>query len=239
VTLDGIPAHTMSVILTITTAANMSLPSGAQAITVSGVSGSTTENTAVNLTVTATNQSFTLTSAATFPVSVGQTATVNVTVANPSGGGGSPLPFVGGTTTALPLTYACTGVPSLATAEIACQVSPPSATNLTAVTISLKTTPVTAQLRPLGGSQIFYALLLPGLFGVVFVAGSGTRGVRLLGMIVVLGFSTLLLGSCGGGNSNTQKNPGTPPGMYAVTISATTGGAVPLTFSLPITLNVQ
>ncbi|HWY20381.1 MAG TPA: protease pro-enzyme activation domain-containing protein [Candidatus Acidoferrum sp.] len=229
--------------LTITTAANMALTSGA--ITVTGTSGSTVETTTVNLTVTTTNQSFTLTTTATtFPVAVGQTATVNVTVANPSTGGGSPIPFVG-TTTALPLTYTCTGVPALPAAEIAFQVSPGNGqpTNVTGVTISLKTTPVTAQLRPLSGSRIFYALLLPGLFGIAFVAGSRTRGMRLLSLIVVLGFSTMWMGACGGGGgSNTQKNPGTPPGDYVVTISATTGGSVPLTNAsapLTFTLHVQ
>jgi hypothetical protein len=241
--MDGNPAHTMSVTLTISTTANMALPSGAQAITVTGTSGPTTENTTVNLTVTTTNQSFTLsTTAATFPVSVGQTATVNVTVANPSTGGGSPLPFVGASsTTALPLTYTCTGTPNLATAEISCLVSPGNGqpTNATAVTISLKTTPKTAQLMPFGGQRIFYALLLPGLFGVVFVPGSRTRAGRLLGLIVVLGCSTLWLSACGGGGSNTQKNPGTPPGSYAVNINATTGGTNPLTATLPITLTVQ
>jgi len=58
--------------------------------------------------------------------------------------------------------------------------------------------------------------------------------MRLLSLIVVLGFSTLWLGACGGGNgSSSQKNPGTPPQDYVVTITATTGGAVPLTNSGP------
>jgi hypothetical protein len=190
--------------------------------------------------VTATNQSFVLTTtAATFPVAVGSTAMVNVTVANPSAGGGSPIPFVGATT-ALALTYSCGGITP--TLEIACQVSPGNGqpTNATAVTVSFVTTPKTAQLTPLGGRRIFYAMLLPGLFGIVFAAGSRTRGARLLCLIVVLGFSTLWMGACGGSNSNsTQPNPGTPPGMYPVTINATTGGTNPVTFSLPITLNVQ
>jgi hypothetical protein len=85
-------------------------------------------------------------------------------------------------------------------------------------------------------------MLLPGLFGVVLLAGSRTRSVRLLSLIVVLGCSTMWLGSCGGSSSNVQKNPGTPPGSYAVTISASTLGAVPLTNAAPpltITLTVQ
>jgi len=229
--------------LTISTPANMA--PGALPITVTGTASGTStlsHTTTVNLTVTATNQTFALasTNGATFPVPVGGTAVVNVAVSGTNG-------FIVGSnnTTALPLTYTCTGVPSLPTAEISCQVSPGAGqpTSATAVTISLVTTPVTTQLRPLGRSRrIFYALLLPGLFGVVFVAGSRTRGLRLLSLIVVLGFSTLWLVACGGSSNNTQKNPGTPPGSYVVTISATTGGAVPLTNSnapFTITLNVQ
>jgi subtilase family serine protease len=242
VTLDG--TNSQNVTMTIATSANMALVSGAQ-ITVTGTAsgtGGTSHSSTANLTVTQTNQSFTLTTTATtFPTTVGGTATINVTVANPSTGGGSPIPFVGASTTALPLTYSCTGVPALPASEIACNISPGNGqpTSATAVTISLVTTPVTTQLMPLGRNRIFYALLLPGLFGVVFLAGSRTRGLRLLSLIVVLGCSTLWLGACGGGGNNTQKNPGTPPGMYAVTINATTGGTNPLTFALPITLNVQ
>ncbi|MGC2533785.1 MAG: hypothetical protein WA424_12620, partial [Candidatus Sulfotelmatobacter sp.] len=95
------------------------------------------------------------------------------------------------------------------------------------------------------GSRIFYAMLLPGLFGIVFAAGSRTRGARLLSLIVVLGFSTLWLGSCGGGGGGTTipPNPGTPAGTYVVTIGATTtGGANNLANSnapYTITLNVS
>jgi hypothetical protein len=146
-------------------------------------------------------------------------------------------------TTALPLTYTCSGSPSLTTAEISCQISPGGTqpTNATAITVNLGTIAPTSQLRrPLGGG-IFYALLLPGLFGVVFVAGSRTRGVRLLSLIVVLGLSTLWLGACGGsggGGTTTPPNPGSTPGTYTVTVNATTGGANPVSNSLVFTLNV-
>jgi subtilase family serine protease len=244
VTLDGI--HSSTVTLTIATAANMALPSGAQAITVTGTSGTTVVTANVNLTVTATNQSFTLTTtAATFIVSaVGGSVPVTITVANPGGGGGSPIPFVGGTT-ALPLTYTCAGTPSLATSEISCQISPGNGqpTSATSVTATFVTTAKTTQLMPLGGKRIFYALLLPGLFGIFFLSGPRTRGIRLLSLMVVLGCSTLWLGACGGGgSSSTPPNNGTPTGTYAVTITASTSvptGGTALTFTLPLTLNVQ
>jgi subtilase family serine protease len=238
VTLNGSTPSTVT--LTITTAANMALPSGAQAITVTGTSGSTAIPTTVDLTVTATTESFTLTTtsgASTFPVTVGGPATIPITVNSTTG-------FINSSnnTTVLPLTYTATGCPS----EANCSFSPGQgdAVTATAVTMNIQTVAPTSQLSPpLGrGSRIFYALLLPGLFGIVFAAGSRTHGLRLLGMIVVLGFSTLWLGACGGsggGGTTTPPNPGTPPGSYPLTITATTKGANPVTFTLTgITLNV-
>ena len=71
------------------------------------------------------------------------------------------------------------------------------------------------------GSGIVYAALLPGLLGLVFTAGSrrSLRGVRLLGLIVVLGFSTLWLASCG----NANASGGTKKGNYAITVKGTSG----------------
>jgi subtilase family serine protease len=72
------------------------------------------------------------------------------------------------------------------------------------------------------GEKIFYASLLPGLLGIVFVAGSrkrSLRGVRFLGLLMVLGFSMIWLGSCGG--SSSSKNAGTPVGTYNVTFQGT------------------
>jgi hypothetical protein len=230
--------------LTISTAANMALPSGPQTITVTGTAsgaGGASHTATVSLTVTATTETFTLTStASTFPVTVGGQAQVNVAVNSTTGfivGSGA------GATTALPLTYTCTGSPSLATSEITCQISPGNGQSISAnaVTVTLQTTPPTAQLHPpLGGARIFYALLLPGLFGVVLVVGSRKHGLRLLCLIVVLGFSTMWLGSCGGNSTNTNpKNPGTPTGTYTVTIGATTGGASPVANSnAPFTIQL-
>jgi len=234
------------VTLTISTLANMALPTGAQNIIITGTAsgtGGATHTTTVSLTVTATIQTFTIAPTGgtmTYSVPAGQTASVGITVTGTNGFilGSSP-----NTTTALPLTYSCSGVPS----ESTCSFSPSSGqlVSATTVTLNIATTAPTSQLRPpLGrGSRIFYALLLPGLFGIVFAGGRRTRAVRLLGLIVVLGFSTLWLGACGGSSSSSsQKNPGTPAGSYTVTVTATTGGAVPLTNANPpftITLTVS
>jgi hypothetical protein len=224
--------------LTVSTLANMTVPASAQTITITPTNSPATTTT-VSLSVAATNQAFTLTTTAnTFPVAAGGTALVNLTVV----GTGSPTSFVTNGTTAVPVTYSCTGLPLEAT----CTLGGNNLSNLTStsstVSINIVTEGPTTQLRaPLGhGTRIFYALLLPGLFGIVFAAGSRTRATRLLSLIVVLGFSTLWLGACSGGSSgNSTKNAGTPPGNYAVTINATTGGANAITTTLAITLNVS
>jgi subtilase family serine protease len=231
------------VTLTIATSANMALPSGAQALTVAGTSGSAVVSVSPTLTVTATTQTFGLasTGAATYPVAAGATASVPITVTGTNG-------FIVGSgttsTTALSITYSClqSSIPS----EVQCVFSPGSGNSInnTSLTLSLKTTAPTSQLRPLlgHGNRIFYALLLPGLFGIVLASGSPGRGVRLLSLIVVLGFSTLWLGSCSssGGSNGGQSNPGTPAGTYAIVVNAATAGpnaltAAPLTITLVVT----
>jgi subtilase family serine protease len=245
VTFTGTNSPTTTV--TISTQPNMA-PSGPTTITITPTNSSSTTTT-VSLTVTATTESFSLaaTNGVTFPVTVGGSASVTIAV---SGTNGFIVGSGVGATTAVPLTYSCTGSPSLATAEISCQISPGNGqpTNAASVSISLVTTPpTTGQLRPPldRGTRIFYAMLLPGLFGIVFAIGSRTRGLRLLSLVAVLGFSTLWLGSCGGsggGGSKTPTNPGTPAGTYVVTIGATTtGGASNFSNSnapYTITLNV-
>jgi len=93
--------------------------------------------------------------------------------------------------------------------------------------------PVAKLDRPMDrGSRIFYASLFPGLLGIVFVATSSKRsmrGVRFLGLVLALGFSTMWLGSCGGSSSNSNKDPGTPKGSYTITVqgaSTVNGNAV-------------
>ena len=228
----------VAVTLTVATAANMAATS--QTITVTATAsgaGSTSHSTTVDLTVTATNQAFTIasTNGSTFPVSVGGTAQVDISVTGTNG-------FINNSnsTTALPITYTCAGIPT--TAEITCTFSPSLGQSIspTSLTLNLATQGVTGKMKPPGGGSIFYAFLLPVLFGAVLTAGSRSRGMRVLGLIVALGCSTLWLGSCGGNSSsgNSLPNSGTPTGIYPVTINATTLGPDPLTSSMSITLAV-
>lgn len=204
---------------------------------VTGLGSVDANNLAVAWAATLPSFSFTLTpSVSTLTVQPGQTAnnTVNLTVASTNG-------FVVNSATVMPLTYSCTISPSVANGPT-CSFSPQNGQNITTTTpsVAMLTIAPSAQLRPaLGpGNGIFYAILLPGVFGAVLVAGSRRRGMCLLALMVLLGSSTLWLGSCGG-SSSTPSSPGTPAGNYTVTINAATGGASPITASASFTLTVE
>jgi len=136
------------------------------------------------------------------------TATVNLTAFNGFAG---------------PVTYTCTDSVSESTCT-----GPASAVASTQPASFVVTTkaPIARLERPFDrGSRILYATLLPGLLGIVFVASSrkrSLRSVRFLGLLMVLGFSTVWLGSCGG-SSGGPKDPGTPTGSYTITVTGTSG----------------
>lgn len=224
VTFNGTTSATTT--LTISTLPSMA-PSGPTTITIAPTNSGNVTAT-VSLTVTATTQSFTLapSSNATIAVTAGQSGTASIMM-TPHGGFNTPL------------IYTCTDTVS----ESTCIMSPAIATTMNPVTLSVATAAPSAKLVRPGhhSSGIFYAALLPGLFGIFLCSGvgkSGGRGMRLLGLIVVLGASTLWLGSCGGTSSSSSSNPGTPAGTYTITVNATTGGANPLTNSTKVTLTV-
>jgi len=238
VTFGGV-GGTATTVMTISTVANMALPNGAQNITVTGTVGSISHTAQVNFSVTATNQTVTINAPTTsFSVTPGGTAAVQIAVTGTNG-------FIvsSSSTTALPLTYTCaSGLPS----EAFCNFTPSGGTavSVTAVTLNISTTAPTAQLHPPleRGNRMFYAMLLPGFFGILLVAGGSKRSSRLLGLIVVLGISTLWLGSCGGSSGGGgTKNPGTPAGSYPIVVNATTGaltGGTALTSTPPLTITL-
>jgi subtilase family serine protease len=182
--------------------------------------------------------SFTLNSnvsGGTVDVQQGQVAApVNLTVTSTNG-------FVvvtgGNSTTIQPLSYTCSGLP----AEAICTFSPASTSSQTALTLSISTSPTIGARRHAGSvNRMFYAVLLPGLMGLVLTLGSrkrAARGVRMLSWFLVLGVATLSLSSCAGSSSTTS--PGTPKGTYPITVNATTGGNSPLSSSISFKLTVN
>jgi len=222
--------------LTVLTAPNTA--TGAASVTIKGASGTPSIAITATLAVTTTTVSFSLLpnpSLATLSVARGQTSgaiTLNVnstsTPAFVSANGS-------GSTTILPVTYSCVGLPS----ESSCNFSPSTTTSAIAVSLTVTTTAPTAKLQgPMDrASKIFYAVLFPGLFGILFTPLSRKgSSVRMLTLIAVLGLSTLWISSCGG--TSSTKDPGTPTGSFPVTVNATTGGSAPLKSSFQFTLAV-
>lgn len=184
-------------------------------------------------------QSFSLTSSsagATVSVAAGQTSNgIDITVTSPTG---FVITTGSGSTTAMPVNYSCSGLPG----ESTCNFSPPTPTSAVKVTLTINTTAPVARLqRPSDRGRMFYAVLLPGLFGVVFTMSGRRRflfGMRLLALVAVLGLSTIWLASCGGTSGNSNKNPGTPPGTYQITVNAVTSGQNPITASPALTFKL-
>jgi len=226
--------------LTIQTAGNMA--AGTSQFTVAGTSGTTSASTSVSVTLAATAMSFSLStnlSGGTVSVAQGQTAgPINISVGSSS----TPSFLVSSgssNSTALPLTYTCAGLPSEATYSF----TPSSPTSATALTLTIPTTAATSRVQPpfARATRIFYAFLLPGLLGIVLTVASrkqSTGAARMLALILALGLSTLWMASCSGTNGGGNQNNGTPTGSYTITVSATTGGAAPITNSVTFTLSV-
>jgi subtilase family serine protease len=223
--------------LSIQTTSGMSNLQNASII-VTGTSGAVSSSATVSLAVTGGTESFSLQSnlgsGGTLALVAGASGVVNLGVSSTDG-------FVtttgGSSQTALPVTYACTGLPSASQ----CTFTPAAATQSVSVTLNVATTAPTASLRRNGDRNgIFYAALLPGLLGIVFTFTSRKRALRrlhLLTLVVALGFSTMWMASCGGGSSGSHGSPGTPKGSYPITVNATTSGGPSSSTSFTLQVN--
>ncbi|HKF22129.1 MAG TPA: Ig-like domain repeat protein [Candidatus Angelobacter sp.] len=158
-------------------------------------------------------------------VKAGQFASYTVNVTTTNGFGGT-------------INFACpSGLPSLTN----CSFNPPQVSvsgNSGSTMLSISTTAGTAA-PPAGNlsSRLFTSggFLALGVVLVGAVAGRRRRKSFFL-LLGILALATLL-GSCGGGGGTTVvHNPGTPPGSYTVTVSATSGST---THQTNITLVVQ
>ncbi|MGH9501706.1 MAG: FG-GAP repeat domain-containing protein [Terriglobales bacterium] len=197
-------------------------------------------NVALNNSGSGTLPSYTLgANSAIASVAAGASATYDLSLTGRNGYNGT-------------ITFACSGLPSHA----ACSFSPASVVvtgNIpVATTLTVATSAASAHLmppvRPNNRSLRPTFLANPGALGVLglMLAGGGKKRNRrqmaiLLGiMLLAMAFSTA---GCGGSNSPASSagpgREGTPPGSYAVVVTATGSGTGAPTHSMNLTLVVQ
>jgi hypothetical protein len=132
------------------------------------------------------------------------------------------------------LNFNCSALPSEATCSFAS-----AGANSETVTISTMAASRMWE-GPLGrSSSIFYAMLLPGVMGLVLPTSSRKRARYSLTLLAVLAVLILWMPACGGGGGTGPSNPGTPTGSSNITITASTSGAGGLSHPVAITVNVQ
>jgi hypothetical protein len=157
-----------------------------------------------------------------------------VSISAPGQGGSTTITIAPkGNLSASSITWACAGLPS----ESNCAFGAASGNT---VTLNISTTAASDLHWPQFGhhQQLFYALLLPGFLGMVSMAGRRriSRGLRLLGLVVVLGLAALWLACGGSSTTKPPTNPGTPVGSSTVTVTGTSGT---LQHTTTITVTVQ
>jgi hypothetical protein len=208
-----------SSMLNIATAATT--PAGSYPITLMGTSGALANPATMTLIVTAGGASFSLSTPtpAAATVSAGSSATFTTTI-TPSGG------FAG--TVTLGCSVATSASPPPACVVTLVQVNGAAAqASMTVTTTAPHTSLVQPTIRPTG---IFYAMLLPVGGMTLLGAGFCWRRKNVAGLLLLFLVSGILfLSACGGGSSSSGGGGGggltggTPSGIYAVTVTGTSG----------------
>jgi hypothetical protein len=140
----------------------------------------------------------------------------------------------------------CMGAPSEATCAVSQASVTPNGSSIP-FTVSVTTTAPslivpqapTPRMPPLGPFTV--EMLLLSVMALYLRSLNRTkafcpRRIAYLSPIFILVLSTIVMAGCGGGGSSTPKDPGTPKGAHALTVTATSNG---VSHSLTLTLNVN
>ncbi len=212
-------------LVTLAVATSSSTPGGAYSIQITGTSGLQTASISVSLTVQTIGGAFSFTMSNSGPatITIGSSGQYAVTV-TPSFG-----------TFPNPVTLTSTACSSVITCSLSStQVNAGNAATTVYLNVATQLPAVSSAGRR---SRIFcYGLALPMLGFVLVCSGPSMR--RSLQMLFVI-LSLVLCSGCGGlqgGSAAPAPNPGTPVGVYSVTVIGTAGS---LTANTTISFTVQ
>jgi len=212
---------TTDVFLTVVTV--VGTPPGSYTIAVSGTSGTLTASTTITLSVIAFN--FAMSSSGPATIAIGSSAKYDVTI-TPSGG-----------TFPNPVALTFTGCPAVSTCSLnTAQVAAGSGTSDVFLTVA--TTSLALHSEKRRTRILVYGLWMPlgilCIFGGFGVAGSRWTLRTLLTLLAVAACTGC--GGLQGGSAAPAPNPGTPPGVYTITVIGTSGS---LTANTTISLTVH
>ena len=169
------------------------------------------------------------------------TNVTNVTVDAPGGTATATLTITPEFGFSHAVSFSCSPLPAEATCNAASVT--PDGGPVTA-TLTFSTRGPSAKLLPgFRGRSLFYAFLIPGLFGIaLFSTGNGKGHLRRLRLLTLIGgvmCVSMWTPACGGGGgTSTPPDPGTPAGSTSVSIVATGTGGAP-THPVKITLTIK
>ena len=202
--------------------ANNAAASFTPSVTVSGGNESnTTNDTASDLTQTVA--AFTMAAqSASATVTAGGTASIPLNVTLNGSGLGA-------------ISFACSGLPSGAT----CSFNPASVTTTGPVSMNIVTTAKTITFFPQGPGRFPPTMLLPVFVGLAALALNRRRFQRMrlaaaMGCLAVLAVTGCSVNM----SAPVQHSPGTPPGTYAVVVTATSAN-LSATATSTVNLTVQ
>ena len=216
-------SETANAFLTVATSAGTA--AGPYTIALAGTSGALTAGTTISLTVTtqASAFSFSMNSSGPPTITAGSSAKYDISV----------TPSSGIFPNSVNITF--TGCPAVSTCSLSSSLIA-SGSGPTDVFITIVTTPPARRSET---RALLYSLWLP-LPGLVIVFGGvGSVRARWIMRTLLMLLMLALCSGCGGlqgGSAAPAGNPGTPVGVYTVTVIGTSGS---LTASTTISLTVQ
>jgi hypothetical protein len=241
---SGIPTGTMLLLDGTTTIATLSLDASGAALF--NLSSLTAGSHSLKASYSG-DQNYLASTSAVFPETVFTNPDFQISTSNPSpdvrAGQSATIPlnlvvarFAG------PVTFSCSGLPSLATCSFSPSTLALGTGNFSTVLTVTTTASSVAALQPIHPSKMrlyFAALVFPGIAGLVLCSRPRLRAFAKLTVIAMLVLGLVFLSSCGGGGGTPKTViPGTPAGASSVVVQATGPGAGATSHQLTVTLTV-